>query len=66
MYYSLNFAFFGFPWTVTQAGRHTNDWIFLRCAELLIFGALVLARRYREETVTKARTEFNPTVQTSD
>lgn len=46
MYYSLNFAFFGLPWTVLpQRGSHTNDWIFLRCMELLVFGALLLGRR---------------------
>ena len=46
VYYSLNFVFFGFPWaTLPMVGRHTNNWIFLRCTELLIFGALVLGRR---------------------
>ena len=46
VYYSLNFAFFGFPWaTLPMVGRHTNNWIFLRCTELLIFGALILGRR---------------------
>ncbi len=44
-YYSLNFGFFGLPWTVLPGrGSHTNDWIFLRCMELLIFGALLLGR----------------------
>ncbi len=44
-YYSLNFVFFGFPWaTLAVGGRHTNNWIFLRCAEILIFGALFIDR----------------------
>lgn len=46
VYYSLNFVFFGFPWaTLPMRGQHTNNWIFLRCTELLIFGALALGRR---------------------
>ena len=46
VYYSLNFVFFGFPWaTLPMRGQHTNNWIFLRCTELLIFGALALGQR---------------------
>ncbi|MDG2382465.1 MAG: hypothetical protein P8N76_12415 [Pirellulaceae bacterium] len=46
VYFSLNFVFFGYPWaTLPNGGRHTNNWIFLRCSELLIFGALLLHRR---------------------
>ena len=45
VYYSLNFVFFSFPWSTLPVGaRHTNNWIFLRCAELLIFGALFMNR----------------------
>ncbi|MBJ44985.1 MAG: hypothetical protein CMJ80_17200 [Planctomycetaceae bacterium] len=46
VYFSLNFVFFGYPWaTLPNGGRHTNNWIFLRCSELLIFAALLLHRR---------------------
>ena len=45
VYYSLNFVFFSFPWSTLPVGaRHTNNWIFLRCAELLVFGALFMNR----------------------
>ena len=44
-YLSLNFSFFGYPWaTLPTGGRHTNNWIFVRCTELLIIGALALHR----------------------
>ena len=46
IYFSLNFAFFGYPWsTLPVGGRHTNNWIFLRCTELLVVGALLIHRR---------------------
>lgn len=46
VYFSLNFVFFGYPWaTLPNGGRHTNNWIFLRCSELLIFASLLLHRR---------------------
>ncbi|MCA9027479.1 MAG: hypothetical protein KDA86_19880 [Planctomycetaceae bacterium] len=55
-YFSLNFVAFGFPWGPLPAGgRHTNCWIFLRCMELLIFGALLLHRS--EPRVTPLTTE---------
>ena len=58
VYYSLNFVFFSFPWaTLPMGGRHTNNWIFLRCAELLIFGALVLGRRDSQQEVTELVTD---------
>ena len=54
VYYSLNFVFFSFPWaTLPMGGRHTNNWIFLRCAELLIFGALMLGRRDSQQEATE-------------
>ncbi|MCA9078094.1 MAG: hypothetical protein KDA93_23900 [Planctomycetaceae bacterium] len=45
IYFSLNFVVFNYPWGPLPAGgRHTNCWIFLRCMELLIIGALLLHR----------------------
>jgi len=59
VYYSLNFVFFGFPWaTLPMVGRHTNNWIFLRCTELLIFGALVLGRRDSQNNIEESGTEL--------
>ncbi len=46
VYFALNFVVFGYPWaTLPVTGRHTNNWIFLRCTELLILGALLFHRR---------------------
>lgn len=59
IYFSLNFVVFNYPWGPLPAGgRHTNCWIFLRCMELLIFGALLLHRS--EARVTSLARENKP------
>ena len=58
IYCSLNFVFFGLPWaTLPAGGRHTNAWIFLRCAELLVIGALFLNRPEPRLVTENSRTE---------
>lgn len=47
VYFGLNFVVFDYPWgTLPTTSRNTNNWIFSRCVELLIFGALLLHRRH--------------------
>ena len=56
VYYSLNFVFFGYPWaTLPMTGRHTNNWIFSRCVEVLIFGALLLHRKDRDTPASQVQ-----------
>lgn len=47
-YYSLNFAFFGFPWPWAESGaRSPNNWVFNGCVLTIVVSAIIWGHRKR-------------------